>query len=123
MQLLYKLVLIVALLMSAASGSHAGVAEAGLAVASGTADTLPHSADEDVLMTGAHNDHCQKNKHTKSADHGHDAGCCIAACSAFEIVENGSAELAGARVQVALLWTLNSREGVRPERLYRPPEA
>ena len=120
----FRFFLVVGFLWALLAGAH-GASMSSSAMAPG-----PHggSATDIVTGAGAHSHvagiqgHCQeKNGKTDKAGYGSD--CCVAACSAFQVIEAASSSLAGLPVRVSGPWIEESAQGVKPESIYRPPEA
>lgn len=117
---LFHLIMIFGLLFASLGGSHAANAGSMLIVENEKA--LFVSGEHDHIQVKSDQSHCpDENGETGQANHA--SGCCIASCSAFQVTEPGMSAFNSLPVQISVPWTFNSADGLKPESIYRPPEA
>lgn len=117
---LFRLILIVGLLFASLGGSHAANVGSMLIVESEQA--LFVSGEHDHVQVKSDQSHCpDENGETGPTNHA--SGCCIASCSAFQVTEPATSVFNRLPIQISVPWTVKSADGLKPEAIYRPPEA
>jgi len=116
----FRLTLIVGLLFASLGGSHA--ANAGSMPIVESEQALFVSGEHDHIQVKSDQSHCpDENGETGPTNHA--SGCCIASCSAFQVTEPATSVFNRLPIQISVPWTVKSADGLKPEAIYRPPEA
>ena len=117
---LFRLTLLVGLVFASLGGSHAANAETMIVVESEQA--LLISGGHDDIQVKSDKSHCP-DEIDESVQTNPGSGCCIAACNAFQLSEPVISTFHRLPIQILVPSMVQSAEGLKPESVYRPPQA